>query len=369
LLKLLSSLITFVTNKVILMPKFKKLTVKEIKHETENAVSIVLDIPEELKDEFSFIAGQYITIRTTLEGKELRRSYSICSSPQNHEFRIAVKAVENGVFSNYATKKLKVGTVLEVAPPEGKFILQTATSNQKNYIAFAAGSGITPVLSMIKSVLLKETHSTFVLVYGNKSVDETIFKDDLDALKIKYPERFFVQYVFSQKIIDNAILGRINKSVVNLMVKNEFKNVSFDGYFLCGPEEMINTVTETLKDNGVSASKIHFELFTSTYTSGAITSKNLDGNTNITVILDDEETTFEMSKKQLILTAALDEGLDAPYSCQGGICSSCLARVTEGSVVMDKNSILSKDELEEGLILTCQAHPTTDKLTINFDDV
>ena len=351
------------------MPRFKKLTVKEIKHETSKAVSIVLDISDELKDEFNFIAGQYITIRITIDGKEIRRSYSICSSPQNHEFRIAVKEVENGVFSNYATKQLKVGAVLEVSPPEGKFILQTATSHQKNYVAFAVGSGITPVLSMIKSVLLKEIHSTFVLVYGNKTAKETIFKDDIDALKIKYPERFFVQYVFSQKIVDDAILGRIDKSIVNLIMKNNFKNIDFDGYFLCGPEAMVDTVTATLKENNVPLSKIHFELFTSTYTSGAITSKNLEGNTAITVILDDEETTFEMSKKQLILTAALDEDLDAPYSCQGGICSSCLARVTEGRVVMDKNTILSQDELDEGLILTCQAHPTTDKLTINFDDV
>ncbi|RXP54259.1 ferredoxin--NADP reductase [Lutibacter sp. HS1-25] len=351
------------------MPRFKKLTVNEIKHETSKSVSIVLDIPAEFKDEFNFIAGQYITIRITIDGKELRRSYSICSSPQNHEFRIAIKEVENGVFSNYATKKLKVGDVLEVSPPEGKFILQTATSHQKNYVAFAAGSGITPVLSMIKSVLLKETHSTFVLVYGNKTAEDTMFMTDIDALKIRYSDRFFIQYVFSKKIMDDAILGRIDKSIVNLIVKNKFKNIDFDGYFLCGPEAMIDTVTSTLKENNVPLSKIHFELFTSTYTSGAITSKNLDGNTNITVILDDEETTFEMSKKQMILTAALDEGLDAPYSCQGGICSSCLARVTEGSVVMDKNAILSKDELEEGLILTCQAHPTTDKLTINFDDV
>jgi len=351
------------------MPRFKKLTVKEIIKETENAVSIAFNIPNELKDEFKFIAGQYITVRITLEGKEIRRSYSICSSPENTEFRVAVKEVKNGIFSNYATKKLKVGDVLEVSPPEGKFILQTATSHQKNYAAFAAGSGITPVISMIKSVLLKETHSTFVLIYGNKSAEETIFKDEIDALKIRYSERFFVQYVFSKKIIDSAVLGRIDKSMVNLIIKNKFKNTVFDDFYLCGPEEMIDTVTATLKENNIPLSKIHFELFTSTYTSGAITSKNLDGNTTIKVLLDDEETTFEMSKKKLILTAALDEGLDAPYSCQGGICSSCIARVTEGGVVMDKNSILSEDEVNEGLILTCQAHPTTDKITINFDDV
>ena len=351
------------------MPRFKKLAIQEIKRETENAISIVFDIPTDLKNEFKYIPGQYITIKITIEEKEIRRSYSICSSPESKELRVAVKEVENGLFSNYATKKLKEGDILEVSPPEGKFILQTATSHQRNYAAFVAGSGITPVMSMIKSVLLKETHSTFVLVYGNKTAEDTIFKSEIDALLIQYPERFFVKYVFSKKILGDAILGRIDKSIVNLILKNKFKNTSFDSFYLCGPESMIEVVTNTLKENGISASKIHFELFTSTYPSGAITAKNLEGTTEITVVLDDEETTFEMSKKKLILTAALDEGLDAPFSCQGGICSSCIAKVTEGNAVMDKNTILSDAEIKEGIILTCQAHPTTQKITIDFDDV
>jgi len=351
------------------MPKFKNLTVKEIIKETENAVSIAFAVPVELASEFKFIPGQYITIRITLDGKEIRRSYSICAAPESNELIVAVKEVENGLFSNYATNKLKVGDVLEVAPPEGKFILQTATSHQKNYVAFVAGSGITPVMSMVKSVLFKEIHSTFVLVYGNKTAEETIFKTEIDALLEKYPERFFIQYVFSQKLLGDAVLGRIEKPIVNLILKNKFKNIEFDGFYLCGPEAMVETVTDVIKENGYEASKIHFELFTSTYTSGEITAKNLDGATKITVVLDDEETTFEMSKKQMILTAALDEGLDAPYSCQGGICSSCLAKVTKGKAVMDKNAILTDSELEEGLILTCQAHPTTAEITIDFDDV
>jgi len=351
------------------MSKFHSLTIKELKKETQNAVSIVFDIPSELKNEFKFIAGQYITIKISIEGKEIRRSYSICSSPESEELRVAVKEVENGLFSNYATKKLKEGDILEVSPPEGKFILQTATSHQRNYVAFVAGSGVTPVISMIKSVLLKETHSTFVLVFGNKTAEETIFKSEIDTLLTQYPERFFVKYVFSKKILGDAILGRIDKSIVNLILKNKFKNTSFNSFYLCGPETMIEVVTNTLKENGISASKIHFELFTSTYPSGAITAKNLDGTTELTVILDDEETTFEMSKKKLILTAALDEGLDAPFSCQGGICSSCIAKVTEGNAVMDKNTILSDDEIKDGFILTCQAHPTSQKITIDYDNV
>lgn len=351
------------------MSKFHTLKISEIKKETKDSFSILFNIPAELIDIYKFIPGQYISIKTTLEGKEIRRSYSICSSPESKELRVAIKEVKNGLFSNYAAKELKAGDFLDIAPPEGKFILQTATSHQKNYIAFTAGSGITPVMSMIKSVLFKETHSSFVLVYGNKSEEDTMFKSEIDLLQERYPDRFFVQHLFSRKILDKAILGRIDKSNVNLILKDKFKNLSFDGFYLCGPEAMIDVVSETLKENEIPLSKIHFELFTPTYTSGAITSKNLEGNTEITVLIDDEETTFEMSKKKFILTAALDEGLDAPYSCQGGICSSCLAKVTDGNAVMDKNTILTDGEIEDGLILTCQAHPTTQKLTVDYDDV
>lgn len=351
------------------MPKFKNLVVKDVKKETNSSVSIAFDVPEEIINDFKFIAGQYITVRTTIDNKEIRRSYSICSSPESNELRVAVKELENGIFSNFATKKLKVGDVLEVAPPEGKFILQTATSHQKNYCAFVAGSGITPLMSMIKSVLLKEIHSTFVLVYGNKSAEETIFKAEIDELQSRFSDRFFVQYIFSQKLQDSAILGRIDKSIVNLIIKNKFKNTVFNDFFLCGPEEMIHIVTETLKENEIPANKIHFELFTPIYPVGTLPTENLEGTTEITVLLDDEETTFEMPKKKLILTAALDEGLDAPYSCQGGICSSCLAKVTEGKAIMDTNSILSEEEINEGFILTCQAHPVTQKITIDYDEV
>lgn len=351
------------------MSKFHSFTIKEVKKETENAISIVFDIPTALKPTFNFIGGQYITIRTTIDEKEIRRSYSICSTPESNELRVVVKEVKNGLFSNYASKKLKKGDILDVAPPQGKFVLQTATSHQRNYAAFAAGSGITPVISMIKSVLLKELHSTFVLVYGNKTIDETIFKLEIDELQKRFPKRFFVKYIFSKKLHKDSILGRIDRSIVNLMIKQTFKNIVFDSFYLCGPGKMIDVVTSTLKENGVAASSIHYELFTSVYTSGDTTSNKLEGNTEITIILDDEETSFEMPQKKLILTAALDEGLDAPFSCQGGICSSCLAKITEGSAIMDKNTILSDAEVNDGFILTCQAHPTSHKITIDYDDV
>ena len=351
------------------MSKFKALKVAEVRKETASAVSILFEVPSDLKESFNFIPGQYVTVKLEIEGKEIRRSYSICSAPYENELRVAVKAVENGVFSNYAFNTLEEGDVLEVSPPEGKFNLVSATSHQRNYLAFVAGSGITPVISMVKDVLFKELHSTFVLVYGNKSSEDVIFKNEIEQLQEKYPNRFKVQWVYSQKLTSDAILGRIDKNLANSLLKNNFKGTDFYGFYLCGPEAMIDTVTDAIKENEHPASKIHFELFTPTYTSGADTTKTLDGNTEVTVILDDEESTFTMSKKKYLLTGAIDEDLDPPYSCQGGICSSCMARVTEGQAVMDKNTILTESEIAEGLILTCQAHPKTNKITIDFDDV
>ncbi|SNR40128.1 ring-1,2-phenylacetyl-CoA epoxidase subunit PaaE [Lutibacter agarilyticus] len=348
------------------MAKFHTLTIKEIKKETQNAVSIVFDIPTDLKAEFEFSAGHYITIKKELAGKELRRAYSICSAPTSGELRIAIKAVDNGTFSVFACTILKEGDTLDVSKPEGKFVLETAKTNKNNYLGIAAGSGITPVMAMIKATLIEESNSTFTLIYGNKTTADTIFKAEIDALLNKYPTQFNVQYVVSREEQENALFGRIDTGNINFVVKNKFKHILFDKAFLCGPEAMIATAKETLAENGIN--DIYFELFTA-----PIATENepqdFNGTCEITVVVDDEETTFEMDAKTNILTAALKEGLDAPYSCQGGICSSCLAKVTEGKAVMEKNAILSEDEINEGLILTCQAHPTSQKLTIDFDDV
>ena len=347
------------------MSTFHKLTVQKIIKETQDAVSIVFDIPTQLKETFSFVAGQYITIKKVLSEKEVRRAYSICASPNANELKVAVKAVENGTFSTYATSKLKEGDVLEVAEPEGKFILKPEAN--KNYIAFAAGSGITPVLSMVKAVLENESSSTFTLVYGNKSADSTIFKNELDSLSEKYTDQFNLHYIYSKVLANESKFGRIDKGHTNYFVKNVHNDLSFDAAFLCGPEEMITTVSETLQENGFNEEAIYFELFTASTEEIALDIP--DGKSEITVLLDDEKTTFTMEKTDDILAAALRNDLDAPYSCQGGVCSSCLGKVTEGKAVMSKNSILTDSEIEEGLVLTCQAHPTTPKITIDFDDV
>ena len=348
------------------MSTFHKLSIKNYIQETANAVSLIFDIPEHLKDNFSFKAGQYVTLKTTIEAKEIRRSYSICSSPNSGELKVAIKRVENGVFSTYAISHLKTGDVIEVHEPEGKFILEPTRST--NYLGIVAGSGITPVLSMIKTVLQLEPSSSFTLIYGNKSSDETMFKTELDALSQAYDTRFNLEYVFSRQNEEGSLFGRIDKGLTNYFIKNIYKNWSFKTAFLCGPEEMIKTVSTTLKENHFKESQILFELFTASINEES-SLEIKDGQTEVTVLLDDEEICFTMSQKDDILAAALRNDVDAPYSCQGGVCSSCLGKVTQGTAVMIKNSILTDDEVNEGFILTCQAHPTTSKISIDFDDV
>jgi len=348
------------------MATFYFLQIKEIIKETADAVSLVFTIPNALKNKFLFTAGQYITLKATINGSEVRRAYSICSSPKSGELKVTVKAVENGTFSLFATTKLKEGDELEVSPPEGKFILEPQP--KKHYLGVAAGSGITPVLSMVKAVLETENTSIFTLIYGNKSSKDTIFYSELNTLKEKYNNRFQLHYIFSRTQENDCLFGRVDKGNINYYIKNKYKEIAFSDAFLCGPEEMILTVSETLQENNISKENIHFELFTAS----AATNKSaeiIDGTSEITVLLDDEETTFTMDAKDDILAASLRANLDAPYSCQGGVCSSCLAKVTEGKAVMEKNSILTKDEVEEGFILTCQAHPATAKIVVDFDDV
>ncbi|MFT4699101.1 MAG: ring-1,2-phenylacetyl-CoA epoxidase subunit PaaE [Flavobacteriaceae bacterium] len=349
------------------MSHFHSLAVKKVVKETPNAVSIEFIIPENLKETFTFLAGQYITIKHTLNGAEIRRAYSICSAPKKELLKVGVKKVEGGSFSVFANTELKEGDVLEVMPPQGKFVLNPDSNHKKKYVSFAAGSGITPVISILTTVLEEEPQSTFLLVYGNKSVSETMFYNELKDLKEKYPDRFSLEYVFSQTDEDGALFGRISKSNANYFLKNKYKGESFDTFYLCGPETMINEVTDTLKENGVHDNQINFELFTTSESEAPVNVAS--GMTKITVIVDDESISFDMSQKKLVLDAVLEQKIDAPYSCQGGVCSTCIAKVVEGKVTMVKNQILTDSELEEGLVLTCQSHAITPTLVIDYDDV
>ncbi|MDI9308746.1 MAG: 2Fe-2S iron-sulfur cluster-binding protein [Limnohabitans sp.] len=350
------------------MSTFYKLAIKEIKRETPQAISVLFNVPLEFQDFYKFTAGQYVNLKLNLDGKEIRRAYSICTAPSSNELRIAIKAVKNGTFSKFANEQLKEGSIIEVGMPEGRFTFEPDASRQRNYMAFVAGSGITPVMSILQTVLLQEPKSSFVLVYGNKTPEDTIFYNKLAELQKQFIGRLSVHYVFSQQNIDGQQSGRINKSIVTL-VHNKHIGQEFSKYFLCGPEEMINEVNTSLKEKNIPEKDIKFELFSAAPSSESTTPTGNVEHTKITVLVDGDEQTFEMSTKQTLLEATLKQGLDAPYSCQGGVCSSCIARVTSGSAVMKKNTILNDKEIAAGLILTCQAHPTSTEITIDYDDV
>lgn len=345
---------------------FYNLQIKEVIRETPQAVSLSFEIPENLKETFKFKAGQYITIKTSINGEEVRRAYSLCSAPNSGEFKVTVKEVEGGKFSVIANNKLKAGDSLEVHPPEGKFVLVPGSA-PKTYAAFAAGSGITPVLSIIKTVLTEEPKSRFVLTYGNKSPEDTIFFKELLKLQAENSHRLYIEFVYSRTREEDSHFGRIETSTVNYVIKNKFQDHPFDDFYLCGPEEMIDQVREVLIQNGVKKERIHFELFT-TQDTGAIDTA-IEGQTELTVLVDEEETTFNMDSNETVLEAALEHDLDVPYSCQGGICSSCIARIVDGKAEMRQNQILTDEEIAEGLILTCQAQPLTQHLKVDYDDV
>lgn len=349
------------------MSGFHPLIIVDKKQETPNAVSIAFEVPDTLRDKFQFKAGQYLTIRHPFNGEEIRRSYSLCSSEFSGEWRIGIKRMENGTFSAIANDTLRVGDVLEVMPPQGLFILNTDSNHEKNYFAFAAGSGITPIMSMIKSVLEKEPKSTFTLAYGNRNITETMFYEELEALKKTYPKRLQITYFFSQQNVEGCRFGRIDRSMVNFLLKNEYKGNSFDYFYLCGPNDMIDEIKNTLLDYGVDEKVIHFELFRSPEATSE--APIIPGQTLVTLTLDDETLQFSMTREKSILDAALGQGLDAPYSCKGGICSTCIARLKDGKVAMKKNMVLTDSELAENLILTCQSHPTTDVVIVDYDDV
>ncbi|MET6989565.1 2Fe-2S iron-sulfur cluster-binding protein [Sediminicola arcticus] len=349
------------------MADFHSLTVHQVKSLTADSVAITFTIPKNLIQTFLFTSGQYITIKKEIKGIELRRAYSISSSPSCGNITIGVKKVDKGGFSDYANSKISAGDVLEVMPPEGRFLFKP-TDKVKNVAAFAAGSGITPIISIARTVLASNPKNKFMLVYGNKSYKETMFYTELVKLQLEYANRFFIYFICSQEQEADSLFGRIDVSTVNFALNNKHKDINFDDYYLCGPEAMINLVTDTLKEASISEDKIHFELFTSTEIMDELP-EHIEGQSQITITLDDEEFTFSMDKKTLVLDAVLKENIDAPYSCQGGVCSSCIARVTEGKAEMVKNQILTDGEIAEGLILTCQAHPTTPTLKVDYDDV
>jgi ring-1,2-phenylacetyl-CoA epoxidase subunit PaaE len=358
------------------MPKFHPLTVSDVRKETDDTVSVAFEVPETLKSDYQFIQGQYLTLKAVIDGEEVRRSYSICRSPLDNELRVAIKKVEGGKFSTYANEHLKAGQVLDVMTPLGRFYTHLDPVQEKHYVAFAAGSGITPVLAHMRTILQTEPKSRFSLIYGNKRTGSIIFKEEIEDLKNEYMERLRVFHVLSREQNEVPMLfGRIDNEKCHLFLKYFIEPSDIDEVFICGPAPMIESVRTELESAGVDKKKVHFELFASPQQlaqkqedkQGKESRKNIQAK--VQIILDGVSTMFEMESEDTnILDAALKHGADLPYACKGGVCATCRARIEEGTVAMDVNYSLEPDDLERGFVLTCQAHPTSDHVVVNFDE-
>ena len=355
---------------------FHELKVKDIRRETSDCVSIAFEIPDSLKNEFSYRHGQNITLKRSIDGEELRRSYSICTSPEENELRVAIKKADFGKFSGWANKQIKPGDYLEVLPPTGRFFTELKPSNKKNYLAFAAGSGITPVISIIKTTLTTEPGSNFTLVYGNKNRGSIIFREELEGLKNKFINRFQLIHILSREKTDADInSGRIDTEKCKLLFEKLIDLKSMDEIFICGPEIMIFTVKEFMENQGADSKKIHFELFTTPAEQprSRTVEKELRAEKNksksiVQIKLDGIVTSFELGfENDSILNAALKQGIDLPFACKGGVCCTCRAKLEEGEVEMDVNYALEPEEVKAGYILTCQSHPKTEKVVVNYD--
>ena len=337
------------------MNKFYPVKVKEIRKLTSDSVEVLFDITLDLKNKFSFKAGQYITIKHNINGEEVRRAYSLCSNSNKNEIAVGVKKVEGGKMSTFLTDELKVNDVLELMPPSGNFIL----NKENNVVAICAGSGITPILSMMKS-----SNSNFTLVYGNKTPDSSMFLEEIKKMNAT------THFAYSREEVEGVFNSRVDKDLLSELSK-EKSFLEADGYFTCGPGEMIDMVEEFLLEKGVDESKIKFERFS---VSKKETTKKVDNFSeiisNITVIIDGDDFAYTLSSKgDSILDSAMDAGADLPFACKGGVCCTCKAKVIEGKATMDENFSLSDQEVEEGFILTCMAHPASENVIIDFDEM
>ena len=358
------------------MSRFHALTVKDVRQETHDAVSIAFNIPDNLLDAFRYNQGQYLTIRREIEGEETRRSYSICTGIHEHELRVAVKLVPGGSFSTFANQALKPGDSLEVMPPQGKFFVPLDPSREGHYLAVTAGSGVTPIMSIVSTTLETEPKSRFTVIYGNRSTTGTLFRERLQDLKDRYLERLNIIYVFSreQQEID-LYNGRIDADKCNALFDRWVEVPKLDAAFLCGPQEMTETVRDVLTKHGLPKDKVHFELFTTGLPTAGAKRRQEKGvehveaeTSHIKVIIDGRTIEYDLPRNtKSILEAGNEHGADIPFSCKAGVCSTCLAKVEEGEVEMDANFALEDYEIEAGMVLSCQCFPLTKKVTLNYD--
>lgn len=356
------------------MAKFHPLKIQSLKKETDHCTVITFDVPQELKDNFSYKSGQHLTLKHQINGNEVRRSYSLCSSPLENKWQVAVKQIPNGVFSTYANTSLEENEYLDVMPPSGLFGVQPNQSAANNYVFFAAGSGITPIISMIKSHLALEPNSTCQLFYLNKNSKSIIFKEELEQIRNKYFGRLEISYFLTREQRDIELFnGRFTPEKIDILCKTLLNVDNIDECFICGPEEMIFMISKELENRGLNKEHIHFELF---YTGASEVKKTepivkdtrKEDLIAITILDGGKEFHFDMDEKyDNVLDAALEAGIDLPFACKGGVCSTCKCKLISGNIEMKINYSLEKEELDQNFILSCQAKPTTNDLVLDFD--
>ena len=357
------------------MATFYPLTVADVRRETRDAVVLTLRPADEHKEAFRFKPGQYLTLRTQLEGEEIRRSYSICSAVQDPDLRVGIKKVKDGQFSIWANEQLKRGQTLEAMQPMGNFYVPLDPANRKHYVAFVGGSGITPVLGILKTTLLTEPKSRFTLFYGNEASSTILFREELEDLKNQFMSRLSLTHILNREQQDVDLFnGMITKEKCSQLFKHWLDLKTVDTAFICGPQVMMVQIAEALQEHGLDKSRIKFELFatpgsarTKRKPSAPSEAEHLDA-CEATIIIDGRARSFSMAKKtDTVLDAGLKEGMELPYACKGGVCSTCRAMLLEGEVDMDANFALEDYEIARGYILTCQSYPATDKVVVDYD--
>jgi ring-1,2-phenylacetyl-CoA epoxidase subunit PaaE len=352
---------------------FFPLRIADLKRETADAVSLAFDVPPALRGNFTYRPGQYLTLRTTLDGEELRRSYSICAGLDDGELRVAIKHVPDGRFSHFANTALAAGDTIDVMPPEGRFGTDIVPGTARVHLGLAAGSGITPVLSILKSVLTREPDSRFFLLYGSRSTDKILFREQLEDLKDRFLGRLSVCHVLSREEQDVAALsGRLDADRLRLLLPAMTEPSRIDAAYICGPAGMIEDLPAALAALGVAPARIHTERFTPSGPPRATPAKppvDAPAFARATIIHDGKTREIDIAEGETVLDAAMRAGMDLPWSCRGGMCCTCRARLAEGAVTMTENYSLEPWELEAGYVLTCQAHPTTAHVTLDYDQV
>jgi len=350
---------------------FHELRVTEVAELTDDSVAVTLDVPRSLAENFRYLPGQHVTIRALIGDEDVRRSYSICASVNSDKLRVGIKKLQGGVFSTYATSDLNAGDTLEVMAPVGEFTIDLKPTRPRRAVAIAAGSGITPVLSLISSSLESEPESSWTLIYGNRTGNSVMFLDELEGLKDRFHHRFQLFHILSREGSDVPLLsGRIDPEKITTIYSKLLGGEPIDGWYLCGPYDMVTMAHETLDSLGVDASTVHDELFFA----GPLDQAELppepppgEGSVDLTVILDGRAVDTRMRPETSILDAALRVRTELPFSCKGGMCATCKGRIEVGEVAMDKNYALIDSEVDAGYVLTCQSHPVTDKVVVRYD--